>query len=360
MLAFLIFLALVLVFMVCAVYVERKVSAFIQDRYGPMEVGYYGIAQVVADLIKLLQKEDLVPQAADRKLFLIAPIIIFTSVFAGFAAMPFSPSVVGSDVEVGVFYILTIISLDVIGLLMAGWASNNKYSLFGAMRSVAQIISYEIPLGLAVLAVVMISQTLNLQEISLQQSTWSHEANYLFGIKAWGINVSGNGGILTWNIFRMPLFFLAYIIFFISSLAECNRGPFDIPEAESELVAGFHTEYSGFRWALLFLAEYVMMLLMAFLGVILFLGSWNTPFPNIGSIRLADWTSGQPWSLAGNMWGAFWLLSKAFFVILIQMVIRWTYPRLRPDQLMYLCWKVLTPAALIILLCSGIWRLLMI
>jgi NADH-quinone oxidoreductase subunit H len=360
MLAFFIAITLVLVFMVCAVYLERKVSAFIQDRYGPMEVGYYGLAQVIADLIKLLQKEDLVPQASDRKLFLIAPILIFTSIFAGFAALPFSPSVVGSDVEVGVFYILTIISLDVIGLLMAGWASNNKYSLFGAMRSVAQIISYEIPLGLAVLSVVMISQTLNLQEISLQQSTWSHEANYLFGIKSWGINVSGNGGILTWNIFRMPLFFLAYLIFFISSLAECNRGPFDIPEAESELVAGFHTEYSGFRWALLFLAEYAMMLLMAFLGVILFLGSWNTPFPNIGSVKLADWTSGQPWSVTGNMWGAFWLLSKTMFVIFIQMVIRWTYPRLRPDQLMYLCWKVLTPAALIILLCSGIWRLLMV
>jgi NADH-quinone oxidoreductase subunit H len=360
MLAFLIFLLLVLVFMVFAVYAERKVSAFIQDRYGPMEVGYYGFAQVIADLLKLLQKEDLVPAAADRKLYLVAPVIIFTAIFAGFATLPFSPAVIGSDVEVGVFYLLTIISLDVIGLLMAGWASNNKYSLFGAMRAVAQIISYEIPLSLTVLSVVMISQTLNLQEISMQQGIWSHESNFLFGIKSWDIDVSDCGGIFTWNIFRMPLFFFAYIIFFISSLAECNRGPFDIPEAESELVAGFHTEYSGFRWALLFLAEYSMMLLMAFLGVILFLGSWNTPFPNIGSIRLADWTSGPAMSWSGNIWGAFWLLFKTVFIIFIQMVIRWTYPRLRPDQLMYLCWKVLTPAALIILLCSGIWRLLMV
>jgi NADH-quinone oxidoreductase subunit H len=360
MLAFFIFLLLVLAFMVCAVYAERKISAFIQDRYGPMEVGYYGLAQVIADLLKLLQKEDIVPAAADRKLFLIAPVIIFSAIFAGFAALPFSPAIIGSDVEVGVFYILTIISIDVVGLLMAGWASNNKYSLFGAMRSVAQIISYEIPLTFTVLSVVMISQTLNLQEISSQQGIYSHEPNYLFGISSLHIDVSHNGGIFTWNIFRMPLFFFAYIIFFICSLAECNRGPFDIPEAESELVAGFHTEYSGFRWALLFLAEYAMMLLMAFLGVILFLGSWNTPFPNIGSLRLADWTSGDPLSMSGNIWGAFWLLFKSLCVIFIQMVIRWTYPRLRPDQLMYLCWKVLTPAALIILLCSGIWRLLMV
>jgi len=257
---------------------------------------------------------------------------------------------------------LTIVALDVVGLIMAGWGSGNKYSFLGAMRAVAQLVSYEIPLTLSVLAVVLITQTLDLQEISYQQGIWNHsgEPNYLFGLKATGIDVTQIGGILTWNIVRMPLLFIAYIIFFIVTLAECNRAPFDIPEAESELVAGFHTEYSGFRWALLFLSEYAMMLLVAMLGAVLFLGSWNTPFPNVGSVRLAEWTSGAPGTIAGNLWGIFWLMGKAAIVIFMQMMARWTYPRLRIDQLMYLCWKVLTPAAIIIVFISAIWRLGMI
>jgi NADH-quinone oxidoreductase subunit H len=351
------------------VYAERKISAFIQDRLGPMEVGYYGIGQTVADLLKLLQKEDIVPAAADRKLFLIAPLLIFTAVFAGFAVLPLTSSIAVSAAEVGVFYLLAIISLDVIGLLMAGWGSNSKFSLFGAMRSVAQIISYEIPLGLTVLCAVMLSQSLNLQEISFQQGIWinynapnpaSEEVNYLFGLKALNIDVTHWGGIFTWNIIRMPLFFIVYIIFFIASLAECNRAPFDLPEAESEIIGGFHTEYSGFRWSFIMLAEYGMMLLVSFLGVILFLGSWNTPFPNICPVALAEWTSGAPGTWAGNLWGAFWLLSKAMMIIFLQMWIRWTYPRLRVDQLMTLCWKYLTPAALVLLLITGVWRLLMV
>lgn len=365
MLAFVIFLGLICTYMIFAVYLERKISAFIQDRLGPMEVGYYGIGQTVADLLKLLMKEDIVPSNADKKIFLAAPVIIFASVFAGFATLPLSPDIIGSHAEVGVFYLLTIISFDVVGLLLAGWGSNNKFSVLGAMRAVAQIISYEIPLSLTVVAVVMISQTLDLQMISFQQGIYiqgihDYETNYLFGLKSLGIDVTGLGGFLTWNIFRMPLFFLAYLIFFICSLAECNRAPFDIPEAESELVAGFHTEYSGFRWAFLFLAEYAMMFLTAALGVVLFFGSWNSVFPNIGSARLADWTSGMPGTISGNLWGGFWLLSKTFVVIILQMFIRWTYPRLRPDQLMYLSWKVLTPAALVIVLISGVWRLLMV
>lgn len=371
MLSFLIFLPFILLYVVFAVYAERKVSAFIQDRLGPMEVGYYGILQTVADLLKLLQKEDIVHHTADRRLFLYAPLIIFTAVFAGFAVLPLTPDIIGSSANVGVFYLMAVISLDVIGLLMAGWSSNNKYSLMGAMRSVAQIVSYEIPLGLTILCVVMISQTLNLQEISYQQGIWvnwyesdginyAEEANYLFGIKATGIDITKVGGFLTWNIFRMPLLFIAYIIFFIASLAECNRAPFDIAEAESELVAGFHTEYSGFRFAILFLSEYAMMLLVCILGAILFLGSWNTPLPNIGSLKLAEWTSGAPGTIYGNITGAFWLLSKAFLAIFVQMWVRWTYPRLRVDQLMYLCWKVLTPIALGILFLCGIWRLWMV
>ena len=367
MLAFVLVLALALGFALAAVYAERKVSAFIQDRYGPMEVGYRVMLQTLADIVKLLLKEDIIPSAADKKLFIAAPVVIFTSVLAGFAVLPLSPDLIGSNAPVGVFFLLTIISLDVAGILMAGWASNNKFSSLGALRAVAQIISYEIPLTLTVLSVVMISQTLNLQEISFQQGIWMNsldgyadEQNYLFGIKALGVNITEIGGILTWNIVRMPLFSIAFIIFFIASLAESNRAPFDIPEAESELVAGFHTEYSGFKFAFLFLAEYSMMLLVCFLAAILFLGSWNTPFPNIGSIKLATWTSGAPGTIAGNVWGAFWLLSKALFLIFMQMVVRWTYPRLRVDQLMKLSWKVLTPAALFILFVSGVWRLLMI
>jgi NADH-quinone oxidoreductase subunit H len=369
-LAFFLFLTFILLYVILAVYAERKVSAFIQDRLGPMEVGYYGLLQTVADLVKLLQKEDIVPANADRRLFMLAPLIIFTAVFAGFAVLPFTPDVVGSGAKVGVFYLLAIISIDIIGLLMAGWSSYNKYSLLGAMRSVAQIISYEVPVGLMVLCVVMLCQTLDLQEISYQQGIWinlyqsvhtsyAQESNYLFGLKSTGINITQAGGILTWNIFRMPLFFIAYIIFFVATLAECNRAPFDIPEAESELVGGFHTEYSGFRFAILFLSEYAMMMLVSLLGAVLFLGSWNTPFPNIGSFKLAEWTSGAPGTMYGNITAAFWLISKAFVAIFVQMWVRWTYPRLRVDQLMYLCWKVLTPVSLLLLLLTGIWRLLM-
>ncbi|WPP50888.1 complex I subunit 1/NuoH family protein [Catalinimonas niigatensis] len=361
---FLIFLPLILTYTVFAVYAERKISAFIQDRYGPMEVGFYGIFQTVADLLKLLQKEDIKPKAADSKLFKIAPALIFVAIFAGFAVIPLNSSLSGSMANVGVFYLLAIVSLDVIGILMAGWGSNSKFSLFGAIRSVAQIISYEIPLGLTVLCVVMISQSLNLQEISFQQGIWwktiSDQPNYLFGISAWDIQISEIGGILTWNIFRVPILFFAFIIFFISSLAEANRAPFDLPESESELVGGYHTEYSGFRWALIMLSEYGMMLLVSFLAAILFLGSWNTPFPNIGDVKLAEWTSGVPGSWAAHIWGTFWLISKAIILVLVQMWVRWTYPRLRVDQLMIFCWKYLIPASLLLLVISGIWRLMMI
>lgn len=364
---FLFFLPFLLIYTIFAVYAERKVSAFIQDRMGPMEVGYKGIVQTVADLMKLLQKEDIIPAAADKIMFVLGPVIIFVAVFAGFAVLPLTSGFAGSVADVGVFYLLAIVSLDVIGIMMAGWGSNSKFSLFGAMRSVAQIVSYEIPLGLSVLCVVMISQSLDLQEISFQQGVWinyfntgASDHNYLFGIKALGIDVTEVGGFLTWNIVRMPLFFIAYIIFFIASLAEANRAPFDLPEAESELVGGFHTEYSGFRWAIIMLSEYGMMLLVSLLGAILFLGSWNTPFPNIGDIRLAEWTSGTPGTIAGHIWGAFWLLSKAMFAVLVQMWVRWTYPRLRVDQLMSLCWKYLTPAALVLIFFSALWRLMMI
>lgn len=329
-----------------------------------MEVGPKGIIQTIADVLKLLQKEEVVPKAADKWVFLSAPVLIFVSVFAGFAAMPLAPGLVGSATGVGVFYIIAIISLDVIGILLAGWASNNKYSLLGAMRAVSQVISYEIPVTFIVLAVVMIAQSLDLTVINLQQGIWANDAlnetNYLFGIKATGVDVTEIGGIVTWNIFRYPLLLIGLPIYFIATLAESNRAPFDLPEAESELIAGFQTEYSGFRWSVIMLSEYAMMLLVAMLGVTLFLGGWNTPLPNISSAQFATWTSGVPGEFSGYAWGIFWLLSKSLVWVALQIWVRWTYPRMRVDQLLYMCWKVLTPAALLIVFGAGLWRLLMI
>lgn len=322
-----------------------------------MEVGYYGLAQSVADMLKLLQKEDIVPAKADSFLFRIAPLIIFTAVFAGFAVIPLSPTWPGASVSTGIFFLLAIISLDVIGIIMAGWSSNNKYSMLGTFRSAAQIISYEVPLGLSVLCVCMVCQTLDLQEISLQQGLYSAEQIHLFGISSFGIDVTTTGGFLSWNIFRLPLLLPVWLIFFIATLAECNRAPFDLPEAESELVAGFQTEYSGFRWAVIMLAEYAMMLLVSILGAVLFFGSWNSPLPDIGGLKLGTWTSGSPGTIWASLWGVFWLLSKSLFFVMVQMWIRWTYPRLRVDQLMSLSWKYLTPAALILVILCGVWKI---
>jgi len=341
-----------------AIYAERKVAAFIQDRMGPMEVGYYGLAQSIADLLKLIQKEDIVTDKADKLIFRIAPIVIFTTVFAGFAVIPLSASWNGANISTGLFFLLAIVSLDVIGIVMAGWSSNNKYSMMGTMRSAAQLISYEVPLGLSVVCVCLVSQTLDLQQISYQQSTLTSQPEFLFGIRALGIETNNLGGIFLWNVFRMPLLALAWLIFFISSLAESNRAPFDLPEAESEIVAGFQTEYSGFRWAVIMLAEYGMMLLVSILGAILFFGSWSSPLPNVGPIKLSDWTNGAPGSVASYLWGTFWLLSKALFFIVLQMWIRWTFPRLRVDQLMSLSWKYLTPITLLLIIVIGTWKLI--
>ena len=353
-------LPFLLVYTIFAIYAERKISAFIQDRLGPMETGPYGLIQSVADLLKLIQKEDIIPAAADRWLFKVAPIIIFASVFAGFSVLPLAPSWTGAGISSAVFFLLAIVSLDVIGIMIAGWSSNNKYSVLGTMRSAAQIISYEVPLGLSVLCVCMICQTLDLQQISYQQGIYSEQPQYLFGIKSWGIETTATGGFLAWNIFRMPLLFIVWVIFFIASLAESNRAPFDLPEAESEIVAGFQTEYSGFRWAVIMLAEYGMMLLVSILGAVLFLGSWTTPLPNIAALRLAEWTSGTPGMLSSTLWGIFWLLGKALFFVAIQIWGRWTYPRLRVDQLMNLSWKYLTPLALVLVILCGLWKVIFI
>ncbi len=323
-LTFIFYLFYLLIFVVLVVYAERKTAAFIQNRLGPMVVGPYGIFQTLADLLKMLQKEDIRANAVDLMPFLVAPIIVFTAVFGGFSLLPLNSDVGGSSVSSGLFLLLAIISLDVVGILMAGWASNNKYSLFGAMRAVAQIISYEIPLGLSTLCVVIFAGTLDLQAISVRQL--------------------GNG-LLDWNIIKYPVLIVPFVIFFISGLAESNRTPFDLPESESELIGGFHTEYSGFRWGIFMLAEYGMMLLMSILGIVLFFGGWNSPFPTMG---------------LGVLWESFWLLSKALLLVFIQLWIRWTFPRLRVDQLMALSWKYLTPISILMLFLCGIWKLYLI
>ncbi|MDB5010309.1 MAG: NADH-quinone oxidoreductase subunit [Mucilaginibacter sp.] len=333
-------------FALFGVYAERKVSAFIQDRLGPTETGKFGTLQTFADILKLVQKELIIPAAADKLLFILAPGIIFVAVYLGFAALPWAPGVVPSKLNLGLYYFFAIISVETLGILMAGWGSNNKYSILGAMRSIAQIISYEIPAGFALISVVMIAQTLNLQDIATQQGILATEKIKFLGY--W--DVTTTGGVLSWNIFRAPHLIIAFVIYFISSLAESNRAPFDIPEAESELVSGFHTEYSGLRFGLIFLAEYSMMFLVSMVGAILFLGAWNTPLPNIGPVHLATWTT-------GTAWGILWIGLKSFALVGVQMWIRWTLPRLRVDQLMNLCWKVLTPLAFVCMLLSGIWRL---
>ena len=313
-----------------------------------MEVGKYGSLQAFADILKMLQKEFIIPTAADKILFTLAPIVIFVSVYLGFAALPWAPNVSPSSLNLGLFYIFAILSMETIGILMAGWGSNNKYALLGSMRSVAQMVSYEIPAGIALISAVMISQTFNMQEVSIKQGILSKETILFLGL--WDVKTIG--GLFAWNIFQAPHLIIAFAIYFIASLAECNRAPFDIPEAESELVAGFHVEYSGLRFAFIFLAEYSMMFLVGMIGVILFLGGWNSPLPNVGSLKLANWTT-------GIAWGMFWILTKTLILVAIQIWIRWTLPRLRVDQLMSFSWKILTPLAFLCMLISGVWRLTM-
>jgi NADH-quinone oxidoreductase subunit H len=307
-------------FALFAVWWERKISAHMQDRLGPMRTGgYHGWAQTIADILKLIQKEDIIPSAADRKLFILAPYLVFAGSYAAYAAIPFSAAYVGSGINIGLFYVIAISSLVVVGLLMAGWASNNKWSLFGAMRSAAQIVSYEIPVALAILAVVMVAGSFDLQEINRLQSGW----------------------FWNWFLFqKFPFLFLGALIYFVASLAEVNRTPFDIPEAESELVAGYHTEYGGMRFALLFLSEYANMFAVSAIAATLFLGGWNSPF--------GDW-------LSGPFWGVFWFLTKGMTFIFVQMWLRWTLPRLRVDQLMYVGWKVLIPFAFVVVIGVGFW-----
>ena len=298
---------------------ERKVSARFQNRTGPMRVGPWGVLQTLADGVKLIFKEDFIPPQGDKLLFLLAPYIIFACSFAVFAAIPFSEGILVSDFNIGIFYIMAISSVIVMGVIMAGWSSNSKWSLLGSLRSAAQIVSYEIPLGLSILTVVMLVESLSMREIVASQSN----------------------GVFSWLIFRTPFTFIAFFIFFISSIAEVNRTPFDLPEAESEIVAGFHTEYSGMRFALFFIAEYANMFAVSAIAVTLFLGGWEGVLPG--------------YDILGGFPG---FVIKSMALVFLMMWLRWTLPRLRVDQLMNLCWKYFIPIAFFNILGTGIWGLI--
>ncbi|MBU1100301.1 MAG: NADH-quinone oxidoreductase subunit NuoH [Bacteroidetes bacterium] len=341
--AFIISAALPLVFIVpfviFAVWLERKVSAHMQDRLGPMRVGWHGVLQTVADFIKLVQKEDIIAADADKKMFILAPIMVFAGSYAAYAAFPFSSAYIGSGVDVGIFFVIAISSVVVAGLLMAGWASNNKYSLYGAMRSAAQIVSYEIPTALVILSIVMVTGTLSLAEMSELQAG---------GFWNWQIFGGAETGLV--KILLIPFMIIAFIIFYISSLAEVNRTPFDMPEAESELVSGYHTEYSGMKFSIFFLAEYANMFAVSAIAAILFFGGYQSPFGYIGDLLGIDWL--VPFEQL------FWFAMKGLFFVFVQMWLRWTLPRVRVDQLMTICWKYLIPYAFVNLIIIGLITLI--
>ena len=352
------------------VYMERKVLAFIQARLGPMRVGPWGLLQPVADGIKLLLKEDIIPAGADRWVFLLAPVISVTAAFTVFAVVPFAGNFFITDVNIGILFILAISSLGIYGIILGGWSSNSHYPLLGALRSSAQLVSYEVAAGMAVVGVLLISNSLSMVEIVQHQQK--------MGI---------------WNVFLQPV---AFVIYVIATLAETNRNPFDLPEAESELTAGFHTEYSGFRFALYFLAEYTNMVLVSCIAVTLFLGGWLRPFPNV---RALDFLRYMPavaligaaacilWlglksrvvaeryvfaglgvlcvSLAGvvaippvleAVQGIFWFFVKVLAFLYAFMWYRGTFPRYRYDQLMNVGWRIMIPLALANVILTAILR----
>ena len=321
-------LGFVLVYALVTVYMEMKVSAHMQDRVAYMRTGWHGIAQPIADILKLIQKENTVPSVADKFLFALAPYLIFVGTYASFAIIPFSSAYMGSNINLGVFYAVAVSSLVVVGIMMAGWSSNNKWSLFGAMRSAAQIVSYEIPTALAILVAVMIAGSLNLNDVSKFQESGIH--NWI---------VFGGPLPLVKKLLLIPFTGTAFFILFIAGIAEVNRTPFDLPEAESELVQGYNTEYSGMKFAIFYLAEYANMFLVSAIAATLFLGGWGSPFGD---------------ALSGPVWGFFWLVSKGMFFVFMQVWIRWTLPRLRVDQLMYTSWKVLTPFLFVCIFAVGL------
>jgi NADH-quinone oxidoreductase subunit H len=296
------------------VYAERKVCAFMQNRVGPNRVGPFGIFQTIADLVKLLFVELIPIRNADKFLFNLAPFIVIIASFMAIAAIPFAKGLHAIDLNIGVLYILAVSSMGVIGILLAGWSSNNKYSLIGAMRSGAQIVSYELSVGFALITVVILAGTMQFSEIVEAQSTG-------------------------WFIFKghIPAF-IAFIIFLIASTAETNRGPFDLAEAESELTAGFHTEYSGIKFAFFFLAEYINMFIVASIAATVFFGGWMP-------LHIGGWEGFN--NVMDFIPPFIWFIGKTLFIVFLMMWFKWTFPRLRIDQLLTLEWKYLLPINLV-------------
>ncbi|WP_445082947.1 NADH-quinone oxidoreductase subunit NuoH [Candidatus Nitrotoga sp. 1052] len=296
---------------------ERKVIGYMQVRIGPNRVGYFGLLQPLADGLKLLLKEIIIPSGSNKFLFIIAPVLALTPALAAWAVVPFADGMVLADINAGLLYILAMTSLGVYGIIIAGWASNSKYAFIGSLRSAAQIVSYEIPMGFALVCVLMVSQSMNLGDIVLGQKS--------------------SVGLFGW--YFIPLFPM-FVVYFISGVAETNRAPFDMAEGESEIVAGFHVEYSGMAFALFFLAEYANMIMIAILTAIMFLGGWLPPF-DIAPFNLLP--------------GIFWLLAKTSFVLFLFLWFRATFPRYRYDQLMRLGWKVFIPLTLVWVVVIGAW-----
>ncbi|HWR82100.1 MAG TPA: NADH-quinone oxidoreductase subunit NuoH [Candidatus Deferrimicrobium sp.] len=292
---------------------ERKIAGHIQQRFGPMRHGWHGWYQTIMDAIKLLQKEDIRIATRDRVVFFWAPVICFVAAFLAYVVMPFGDRLIVADLNIGILYILAVTTFTVISLIMAGWGSNNKYALLGGMRSAAQMVSYEVPMVASVLTVIVFVGSLSMVDIVKSQS----------------------GLIFNWYIFRVPFGPIAFLTYIVAATAEVNRTPFDIPEAEQELVAGYNVEYSGMKFAMFFLAEFVNMFTVAAIAVTLFFGGWN------------GWQLVPSW---------IWFLGKTMLVILLLMLFRWTYPRLRVDQLMEFSWKFLVPVTFANLILAGVFK----
>jgi NADH-quinone oxidoreductase subunit H len=305
---------IVAVWVAYGTYLERKISAFMQARLGPMRVGPWGLLQPIADGIKLLTKEDFIPEKADRWIFFFAPYIAVVAAFIVFSVVPFGPDwAVITDVNIGLLFVIGVSSVGVLALILAGWSSNSKYSLLGGLRSSAQMVSYEVSMGLGLIGALMFARTLSLSGIVTAQAMDS-----------------------VWYIFYQPAGFL---LFLISGIAENNRAPFDLPEAESELVAGFHTEYSGFRWSLFFMAEYAAMVVVSAVATTVYLGGWYFPF--VYKLEASGWHN------AYVIVSVLVFITKLALILYLYFWLRWTLPRFRYDQLMDIGWKWLIPAALV-------------
>ena len=320
------------------IWLERKISGRIQDRLGPTRTGgRFGWLQTLADGLKLITKEDLMPAGADGFLFKIAPYISFCASFTAFLALPFASGAVpwvGQHLNVAVFFILAVLSLEIFGVVLAGYASASKWSLFGAMREAAQVVSYEVPLGLCVVVPVMVAGSMDLVVIGDRQQ----------------------GLFTNWYLFHDPFTFITFWVFFTCAMASVNRAPFDLAEAESELVAGFHTEYSGMRWSFFFMAEYGSMLAVSLLASILFLGGWNGPLPVATWLGLT-YDHGPLWGYLGSLIGLCNLIIKGSIGVSVMIWVRWTVPRLRIDQVMTTCLKYCTPIAAVMFLGATLWKL---